>query len=380
MSERLNLSLEEGLRESETKSQRVKEKIVKSATQETDIAYFQALDPASRGDISPQDPVCLYLEVSNECNLACKTCPITYGKVEEPASLSLEQVKYLVSQFTTVRRVVLHGVGEPLVNRELPKIILWLKEKGIYVLFNSNGTLINKRWREALVESRLDEIRLSLDAATPETFARVRGKPFFDVIIRNIKGLTALKAERGSLTPLVSLWLTGLRETLKELVDFIRLAHSLGIERVYLQRLVYWEGKSDDQLARPEQSLFNSLGSEEEELIRSAENLARSLGISFEASGAMTPSASILGNAQEQPWSACMRPWTLMYISARGSAFPCCIAPFSTVDLSQLSLGNAFTQDLASIWNGERYQEFRRRLLSAEPPECCKGCGACWSL
>jgi MoaA/NifB/PqqE/SkfB family radical SAM enzyme len=354
---------------------------VKSATQETDIAYFQALDPTRRGDIAPQDPVCLYLEVSNECNLACKTCPITYGKVEEPASLSLEQVKHLVSQFTTVRRVVLHGVGEPLLNRELPKIILWLKEKGIYVLFNSNGTLINKRWREALVESRLDEIRLSLDAATPETFARVRGKPLFDVIIRNIKGLTALKAERGSLTPLVSFWLTGLRETLKELPDFIRLAYSLGIERVYLQRLVYWDGNNNhDQMARPEQSLFDSLGSEEEALIRSAERLALSLGISFEASGATTPSASLSGDAREQPWSACTRPWTLMYISARGSAFPCCIAPFSTKDLSRLSLGNAFSRDLATIWNGEKYQDFRRRLLSADPPECCKGCGACWSL
>jgi MoaA/NifB/PqqE/SkfB family radical SAM enzyme len=351
-----------------------------SSIQGTDIAYFEGVDPAIRGPVAPQDPVCLYLEVSNECNLACKTCPITYGKVEEPASLSVEQVKYLVSQFTTVTRVVLHGVGEPLLNRELPKIIRWLKEKGIYVLFNSNGTLINKRWREALVECALDEIRLSLDAATPETFARVRGKPLFDVIIRNIKGLTALKAERDSLTPLVSLWLTGLRETLNELPDFIRLAHSLGIERVYLQRLVYWEGNSDDQMARPEQSLFNSLGGEEEELIRSAECLARSLGVSFEASGATTPSASLLGEAQEQPWSACMRPWTLMYISARGSAFPCCIAPFSTADLSHLSLGNAFTQDLASIWNGKRYQEFRHRLLSTEPPECCKGCGACWSL
>ncbi|MGH7847877.1 MAG: radical SAM protein, partial [Candidatus Binatia bacterium] len=176
---------------------------MKSTTQETDIAYFQAVDPASRSATAPQDPVCLYLEVSNECNLACKTCPITYGKVEQAASLTLEQVKYLVSQFTTVKRVVLHGVGEPLLNRELPKIILWFKEKGIYVLFNSNGTLINKRWREALIESGLDEIRLSLDAATPDTFARVRGKPLFDVIIRNIQGLTALKAERGSLTPLV---------------------------------------------------------------------------------------------------------------------------------------------------------------------------------
>jgi MoaA/NifB/PqqE/SkfB family radical SAM enzyme len=353
---------------------------LKSATQKTDVTYFQALDPASRGTRASRDPVCLYLEVSNECNLACKTCPITYGKVEEAASLSLEQVKYLVSQFPGVERVVLHGVGEPLLNRELPKIILWLKEKGVYVLFNSNGTLINKRWREALVDSGLDEIRLSLDAATPESFARVRGKPLFDVIIRNIKGLTDLKDERCSPTPLVSLWLTGLRETVSELPNFIRLARSLGIERVYLQRLVYWEENCDSQMARPEQSLFRSLRGEEEALVRSAENLARSLGISFEASGATTPSASLLGNAQDRPWSACMRPWTLMYLSARGSAFPCCIAPFSTADLSLLSLGNAFMQDLTGIWNGEHYQDFRRRLLSANPPECCKGCGACWSL
>src|SRR6266550_2560110 len=146
----------------------------RSVTRKADLAYYQAVEPASRTAVAVADPVCLYLEVSNECNLACKTCPITYAKVEEHAVLSLEQVKRLVSQFSTVKRVVLHGVGEPLLNRELPKIIAWLKESGMYVLFNSNGTLINRRWREALIDSGLDEIRLSLDAATPETFAHVR--------------------------------------------------------------------------------------------------------------------------------------------------------------------------------------------------------------
>src|SRR6516165_6240668 len=131
-------------------------------SRKADLAYYQAVEPASRTAVAFADPICLYLEVSNECNLTCKTCPITYAKVEEPAVLSLEQVKRLVSQFSTVKRVVLHGVGEPLLNRELPKIIAWLKESGLYVLFNSNGTLINRRWREALIDSGLDEIRLSL--------------------------------------------------------------------------------------------------------------------------------------------------------------------------------------------------------------------------
>ncbi|MBI3014934.1 MAG: radical SAM protein [Candidatus Tectomicrobia bacterium] len=346
----------------------------------TDSAYFQAIDPERREAVAAYDPTCLYLEVSNECNLTCKTCPLTYGKAEEPAALGFEQVQQIVSQFPDVKRVTLHGVGEPLLNRDLPKIIRWLKEQGIHVLFNSNGTLMNRRWQEALIASGLDEIRLSLDAATPETFARVRGKPLFEVIVKNIRGLMALKIERGSPLPLVSLWLTGLRETIKELPDFIRLAHSLGVDRVHLQRLVYWEEENHGRLATAGQSLFGSLRDEEEEIIASGQELARELGISFEASGATSPAASLARRDREQPWKDCMRPWTLMYISARGSCFPCCIAPFSTKDLGSLSLGNAFAEDLATIWNGKRYQEFRQRLLSPDPPECCVGCGACWSL
>ena len=349
-------------------------------TARNDVAYYHFVDPAGREPLAGREPVCLYLEVTNECNLACKTCPITFGKVEEPASLNLTQVQSLVSQFSAIERVVLHGVGEPLLNRELPKIIDWLKTRGIYVLFNSNGTIMNRRWSEALISCSLDEVRISLDAATPESFAWVRGRPLFPVILRNIKGLVELKRERRADSPLVSLWLTGLRETLKELPQFIRLAHSLEVNRVYLQRLVYWEDDHENHMARAEQSLFNSLREEEEEQIRSSMALASELGVCFEASGAASPLGSVHSTNREQPWSACMRPWTLMYISARGNAFPCCIAPFSTTDLKGLSLGNAFRQSLASIWNGEQYQEFRRRLLTADPPECCKGCGACWSL
>jgi len=75
-----------------------------------------------------------------------------------------------------------------------------------------------------------------------------------------------------------------------------------------------------------------------------------------------------------------MRPWTVMYITANGSVFPCCIAPFSAESLPSITLGNAFRDDLATIWNNERYQQFRLALLSDEPHQCCRGCGAQWSL
>ena len=62
---------------------------------------------------------------------------------------------------------------------------------------------------------------------------------------------------------------------------------------MYLQRLVYWHDDNDEKLATSDQSLFQNLQTEEEEIIQASEALARQLGLRFEASGATTPAQSI---------------------------------------------------------------------------------------
>ena len=154
--------------------------------------YFQVIDADQRGAIATSAPTCLYLEVTNECNLTCKTCPLTYGRVESPALLTVDKVRFLVAQFPSATRMVLHGIGEPLLNKELPQIISYLKAEGKYVLFNSNATLLNARWQQALIDSQLDEYRVSLDATTPESYAEVRGKPMFSLILNNLEAFMTL--------------------------------------------------------------------------------------------------------------------------------------------------------------------------------------------
>ena len=69
-----------------------------------------------------------------------------------------------------------------------------------------------------------------------------------------------------------------------------------------------------------------------------------------------------------------------MYFTAHGRALPCCVAPFSMRGYDSFTLGDATQQSLREIWNGERYQGFRRALLSDDPSPACAGCGLRWSL
>ncbi len=339
--------------------------------------YFEAVE-ASRTAEAAAPPVCLYLEVTNRCNLLCETCPRTFEDLEAPADMGWDLFTSIIDQVPNIARVVMHGVGEPMLVKTLPQMIRYLKDRGIYALFNTNGTLLTPRKQRELIETGLDELRISLDAADPETFLAVRGKDMFNRIVRNISSFTALQKEMGAKNPLVSMWLTGLKETIGQLPEFVRLAAQIGVREVHLQRLVF-----DDTgfgLARAESALFEHTQAMEDEAVRAAQEIAAALGVQLNASGATEPGLSLKASATEQPWSTCRRPWSLMYFTAHGRALPCCIAPFSARGYENYTLGDATQQSLREIWNGPAYRDFRTSLLTDAPPRPCQSCGMRWSL
>jgi MoaA/NifB/PqqE/SkfB family radical SAM enzyme len=339
--------------------------------------YFESV-ARERGEVAKRDPVCLYLETTNRCNLPCTTCPRTFEELEPAANMSWDLFRAIVDQYPAIARVVLHGVGEPLMVPNLPRMIKYLKARGTYVLFNTNGTLLNERRGRDLIASGLDELRVSLDAAEPVAFKAVRGKDAFDRIVKNVREFRALQRSLDAAVPRVSLWLTGLKETIGQLPAFVDLAASLDVPEVHLQRMVFFpDGQG---LSRADQSLFERADPGEEALIREAEARAKRHGILFDASGATEPGTSLKRADDKRPWSLCTRPWTLMYFTAHGRALPCCIAPFSLRGYDAFTLGDATQQSLRDIWNGEKYRAFRAGLLSHAPPPACANCGLRWSL
>ena len=100
------------------------------------------------------------------------------------------------------------------------------------VQFNSNGLLLTENLCRELITKRLKLIDFSLDAATPETYRKIR-RSDFSLVTKNIQRLSEIKKELGVDYPIIKLNMTLMNENLSEAVGFIELADRLGAEIVH---------------------------------------------------------------------------------------------------------------------------------------------------
>src|SRR5712692_4273489 len=215
----------------------------------------------NRPIVAPSLPKCLYIEVTNRCNSLCETCPRTFVTREPLGDITWENFVRVVDSNPVLDRAVLHGIGEPLMHKELIQMIAYLKARNVYVLFNTNAVLLNRAMQERLIASGLDELRISLDGATPETYFKIRGIPALDKVLRYSAEMVATKKELNAPNPKLSFFFTGMQANLPELPDVIRIAAHIGMPEVYLQRLTFF----DDGMATADQAIFTAYGENDQE-------------------------------------------------------------------------------------------------------------------
>jgi radical SAM protein with 4Fe4S-binding SPASM domain len=325
--------------------------------------------PSSRG--SAPTPLEVYIEPTNRCNEFCTTCPRTFFRREPEADLDMRRFVRILDQFPGVRRVVLHGVGEPLLARDLPNMVAEANRRNAAVLFNTNALALHPKLQARLVEAGLDELRVSMDAADPRTYHLIRGVDGYAKAMRRTAEFCSYLKRLGATRPRVSMHFMAMRENLAQLPVALEKAASIGVQAITLQRLVYF----GQGMASSEQSVMSA---QIDQLMEECERTARRVGIELLGTGRLPPSSSVQPIDGERPWSGCNRPWRSTYVTANGNVLPCCIAPFSTQNYESIILGNVWEQPIAQIWNGEQYQVFRDTHRSDHPPEPCQGCGTRW--
>ena len=144
-------------------------------------------------------PMVVEFDPTTACNLACPDC-ISRDLLNQ-GFFSRKRIRALTKEMVDagVRAVILIGGGEPLAHPEIGWVIRYLGENGVQIGITTNGLLI-ERYLEPIAEYA-SWVRVSMDAASPRTFHRIRpshsGDSQFDNVVRNMRSLAAVK--RGKL-------------------------------------------------------------------------------------------------------------------------------------------------------------------------------------
>lgn len=127
----------------------------------------------------------------------------------------------------------LQGQGEPLLNKELFKMVEYATNKNILVRFNTNGMLLNGENRKRIIESGLFELRISMDGATAHTNNLMRQGLDFNRVINNISLL--VKERGGQQKPLINIWMLLTKNNIDELDSMIDLCAAMGVDGLKIQ-------------------------------------------------------------------------------------------------------------------------------------------------
>ena len=174
-------------------------------------------------------PLCIDLEVASVCDLACPHCYRQY--IATPDKLMSNDLAFkLIDQLAELKvpSVKFNWRGEPLMNKNLPKIIDYAKQKGVLeTIINTNATYLKGDYAEELISSGLDLIIYSFDGGSKNTYDKLRPGRFkknkFENIIENITNFHKLKIKKKSLFPRTKIQMVLTKDTYHEQQEYFEI-------------------------------------------------------------------------------------------------------------------------------------------------------------
>jgi radical SAM protein with 4Fe4S-binding SPASM domain len=308
------------------------------------------------------------IEITTFCNMNCLSCGRRYI-IDKPKHMSYETFKKVYDEIRP-RNINLSGLGEPTMNPEVFKMITYARKNGSIVNFPTNLTL-PKSVMDKLVKSQIDQIKVSIDAASKEGYKKVRKYDKFDNVVENIKYINEAKKKRGFDKPEIRFNFCLQKYNLKELPALVELANKLGVKTIYVQDLNYYsvEKEKKELCGIPIEELKKTL--------QETDKLSKKHGIHTNISNwksnmkafynKMLPKKQYVPNK-----TRCNFPWVSSFIDVHGNVKLC---PVFVWQKDAKALGNIHEKSFKEIWNSKEYQQLRKEFRkNTRSNPICKRC------
>jgi MoaA/NifB/PqqE/SkfB family radical SAM enzyme len=140
-------------------------------------AYEQDLALSFAKDEPLVQPLFGVIVLSRFCDSACIYCPYHRQTFKfNTSAMSTTDARRCIDQFADfgLKRLQLSG-GEPLMHPDLPELIAYGRSRGLGVNIVTAGTRLTREVAEALLDSGLEGLVVSIDALDPAIYEHQRG-------------------------------------------------------------------------------------------------------------------------------------------------------------------------------------------------------------
>lgn len=365
------------------------------------------------------------IDMHGACNVKppCVYCEWDSNKAIEGDAVdtpfTLETLREWGPIFDQSRTLVNCSIGEPFLMRNLDEILEAFDAGGKELELTTNGQIMTDRMIQKLI-GRPIKLHISLDAGTPETYAKLRNNRF-DPIIRNLERLIPAKGGRGHY-PYIHLVFMPMRLNVHELPLVVDLAARLNVDLLVLRPLNFatesalnWDRAGYrfeyvnellpfDELVRTsgraaelcrragvplgdQMDFGGKMGTQFARLFEEGRQSVRVVAEPAEpAAGPEAPSpaatdgprpdalpspappvaAAPLPSLGGETIPACTEPWESLYILRRG-VLPCCYGGHAIAPM----------EHYREAWNSPLMQEIRRELAAGRFHQYCHESPSC---
>ncbi|HOT49603.1 MAG TPA: radical SAM protein [Candidatus Hydrogenedentes bacterium] len=296
-------------------------------------------------------PPFLCLDPGPVCNLRCLSCPTGDGtSLLAKEFLEPDTFERIVKNIRLDRlvHVNLYRLGEPLLNRHLAEYIRFFADRGIFTSISVNFSAkdYDDDYLAALCRSGLDEMVVSVDGTTQETYEKYRIGGHLERVLGNLRRMAAVKRSMGLYKPHVVYKMLLNRFNQHQVDEARKLAASVDAE--FYQPHFFWTPQGDEDTWTADE---------------------------FRARYGDTPQTYLETDSRHRYVDTeCRQLWNTLQVNANGDVFPCCFY----VDPS-VAVGNLLYDSAESIWNGDRMRCLRGYVVDREapPPPFPNRCAGC---
>ncbi len=246
--------------------------------------------------------------------------------------LKFTDFKKFIEKNSYIEKIEISFCGEIFLNPELEDIIKYAHKKGI-TLTAYNGTNFNNvsdEILECLVKYKFEGLTISIDGATPETYAKYRRNGDFDKVIGNIKKLNYYKEKHKSKFPILLWQYIIFQHNRHEIEKAAILSKNLG---TYIYFKEPWNNRD----------IFNQLTTKEKTQIK-------------EARQHRAADNDIKWILQNLGWTECYSPWIKPQINWDGNLLVCCCSTRHEYNI------NVFESNLKHSLNANKVKYIKKVL------------------